>query len=100
MLGIHYTPTTRRGYACHLSAMLTFDFIVCAHPCDTLTRYAGCSFVNTTRRGLFGDALAEVDAFAGALSLHLDSLGVANNTLTLFFSDNGPSLRWGVGEIY
>lgn len=65
---------------------------------DPVTKqYAGCAFVNTTRRGRFGDALAEVDAFAGALMQHVDSLGVANNTLTLFFSDNGPSLRWGVG---
>lgn len=51
-----------------------------------LKQYAGCQYINTTRRGRFGDALAEVDGFVGALHSHFDTLGIASNTLTLFFS--------------
>ena len=62
-------------------------------------QYAGCEFVGTTRRGLFGDALAEVDAAVGELAGDggwLSKLGVERNTLTIFASDNGPSIRWGL----
>lgn len=51
-----------------------------------IMQYAGCDYVNTTRRGRFGDALAEVDGFVGAIHDHMTALGIANNTLTLFFS--------------
>jgi hypothetical protein len=53
-------------------------------------RYAACDFVGRTRRGLFGDALAEVyhavDTLAGANG-QLRALGLEQNTLVLFASD-------------
>eukprot|EP00041_Stephanoeca_diplocostata_P015340 m.292451 g.292451 ORF g.292451 m.292451 type:complete len:202 (+) comp20001_c0_seq3:735-1340(+) len=60
-------------------------------------QYSGCAFVNSTRRGYFGDALAEVDWFAGKMYTQLQQEGIEKNTLVLFASDNGPSLRWGLG---
>ena len=62
-----------------------------------LRQYAGCQFQGTTSRGPFGDALAEVDWFTGKLVAHLEAKGMAEDTLILFTSDNGPSLRWGLG---
>ena len=62
-------------------------------------QYAACESYGTSRRGLFGDALAEVDQAVDALlgvNGHISqTLGLARNTLTLFMSDNGPSVRWG-----
>ena len=55
-------------------------------------QYAGCPFVNSTARGRFGDALAEIDWLVGRLVAHVEELGVANNTLFIVTSDNGPWL--------
>lgn len=63
-------------------------------------QYSGCGFVRRTPRP-FHDALAEVDDAIGMLVGHVASLGLAEHTLTLFTSDNGPSLRWegGAGSV-
>ncbi|EDQ85419.1 uncharacterized protein MONBRDRAFT_11941 [Monosiga brevicollis MX1] len=53
-------------------------------------QYAGCQFKNTSRRGMFGDALAEVDWQVGEIMSTLKEQGLENNTLVLFASDNGP----------
>ena len=53
-------------------------------------QYAGCMWKNATRRGMFGDALAEVDWIIGNVVAELEKQGVANNTLILFTGDNGP----------
>ena len=58
-------------------------------------QYASCTFQNTTNRGLFGDALAEVDAMVGSLASKLTELAIAENTLILFTADNGPDMFKG-----
>jgi arylsulfatase A len=58
-------------------------------------QYAGCAWKNTTRRGAFGDALAEADSMIGNIVQTLQEAGVENNTLILFSSDNGPNLQFG-----
>ncbi len=45
-----------------------------------------------SRRGLYGDVVEEVDWSAGRIVATLESLGLAENTLVIFSSDNGP---WG-----
>jgi arylsulfatase A len=60
-------------------------------------QYAGCQFVDTTLRGGFGDALSEMDWMLGEMIEHVNSLGLTNNTLVLFFSDNGPWLEKNQG---
>jgi arylsulfatase A-like enzyme len=44
-------------------------------------QYASCAFVNTTRRGKFGDALAEVDWIIGSVTETLEREGLDKNTL-------------------
>ena len=63
-------------------------------------QYAGCpwggrAFQNTTRRGKFGDALAETDAIVAEVVDKLEALGLSKNTLILFTGDNGPWLVQG-----
>ena len=59
-------------------------------------QYSGCAFANTTARP-FLDALSEVDHAVGTLLSEIDSLSLSSSTLTIFTSDNGPSIRWGLG---
>ncbi|KAL3910572.1 MAG: hypothetical protein SGPRY_009006 [Prymnesium sp.] len=58
-------------------------------------QYCGCDFKNATRRGAFGDALAEVDWTVGQIVKALKTHGVDKNTLVLFSGDNGPWLKEG-----
>ena len=53
-------------------------------------QYAGCEFAGHSIRGGFGDALSEVDWMVGEMMNHIENLGLSNNTLVLFLSDNGP----------
>lgn len=59
-------------------------------------QYAGCNFQNSTRRGKFGDALAEADWIVGNIHQTLKDMNLENNTLILFTSDNGPWLSRGL----
>ena len=54
--------------------------------------FASEPFCNKTKRGRFGDALAELDYSVGSILDALEEYGVANNTLAIFTSDNGPWL--------
>jgi len=47
-------------------------------------------FVGKTTMGPRGDAIVEVDWSVGEVLNALDRLGLANNTIVLFSSDNGP----------
>ena len=53
-------------------------------------QYAGCAFKNSTKRGPFGDALAEADWLVGEIVAAIEAAGVAEDTLILFTGDNGP----------
>ena len=59
-------------------------------------QYANCNFTDTTKRGIFGDALAESDWMVGNIMTKLRELNIENNTLILFTSDNGPWMAQGL----
>jgi arylsulfatase len=47
-------------------------------------------FAGKTRNGEFADVLAQIDAYTGRLLDEIDRLGIRDNTIFLFTSDNGP----------
>jgi arylsulfatase len=51
-------------------------------------------FAGTTGYGDFPDALAEMDAHVGEIVDAIDALGVRDDTLVVFTSDNGPEATW------
>lgn len=53
-------------------------------------QYSACRFKGLTRRGGFGDALAEVDWMVGQVVKELERQRLSENTLLLFTGDNGP----------
>ncbi|MHC4539773.1 MAG: sulfatase family protein, partial [Planctomycetota bacterium] len=62
------------------------------HSCQSvhLPSFAADAFKGKTNAGPHGDFIFELDAIVGELVKTLDRLGVADNTLVMFSSDNGP----------
>jgi len=52
------------------------------------------AFAGKTGFGDFPDALAEMDAHVGEILDAVDSLGIRDNTIVVFTSDNGPEATW------
>jgi arylsulfatase len=50
---------------------------------------------NKTGNGMFADAMAELDDVTGALLDNLDKLGVADNTIVIWSTDNGAEIMTG-----
>ena len=55
-----------------------------------LPSFAAPQFKGKTKAGPHGDFIAEMDFIVGELMATLQRLGVADNTLIIFSSDNGP----------
>ena len=56
--------------------------------------YASDDFLGTSDGGLYGDVVEELDWSVGQIMAELQTLGVADNTIVIFTSDNGPWLLW------
>jgi arylsulfatase A-like enzyme len=67
-----------------------------AHVMPHVPLFAGNDFQGTSRRGLFGDAVEEIDWSVGQILDKLGELGIDESTLVLFTSDNGPWLAYGI----
>jgi arylsulfatase len=52
------------------------------------------AFAGKTGFGDFPDALAEMDAHVGEILDAVDALGIRQNTIVVFTSDNGPEATW------
>ena len=57
--------------------------------------HASRDFVNTSKRGLYGDVVQEIDWSVGEILKTLKQLNIDENTLVFFTSDNGPWLKRG-----
>ena len=57
-----------------------------------LPSFASAKFKGSTKAGPHGDFINELDSIVGELMQTLDKLGVADNTLVIFTSDNGPEV--------
>lgn len=55
-------------------------------------------FKGTSKRGAYGDVIREIDWQVGELMKTLDEQGLADNTLFVFASDNGPVLGINGGD--
>ena len=69
-------------------------FAYIAHNQPHLGLFASDAFRGKSRRGLLGDVMAEVDGSVGGIVKALEENGIANNTLLIFSSDNGPWIRF------
>src|SRR5262245_27965650 len=70
-------------------------FLYVAHTMPHVPLAASEKFRGTTKRGLYGDAVAEIDWSTGEILAALKKHGLEQDTLVLFMSDNGPWLVYG-----
>lgn len=65
-----------------------------AHSMVHVPLFRSPEFADTSRRGLYGDVMEELDWSAGEIIAALTRLGLDQNTLVVFTSDNGPWLTY------
>ena len=70
-------------------------FIYLAHSMVHVPLFRSEEFAGKSRRGLYGDAVEEIDATVGMILDALREEGIEENTLVVFTSDNGPWLVYG-----
>ena len=63
-----------------------------AHNFPHIPLFASEVFKNTSKRGLYGDVVEEIDHGVGRILKTLEALGLDKNTIVVFTSDNGPWL--------
>jgi arylsulfatase len=70
-------------------------FLYLAHPMVHVPLGVSDDFRGRTEQGMFGDVMEEVDWSVGQVLEALDRNGLAEGTLVIFSSDNGPWLNFG-----
>jgi arylsulfatase len=56
--------------------------------------YASEAFLGKSRRGLLGDVMEEIDFSVGRIREVIEEVGLTENTLIIFSSDNGPWIKF------
>lgn len=67
-------------------------FVYLAHNLPHIPLFASNTFKGKSERGLYGDVLEEIDNGVGKILKTLEDEGLAENTIVVFTSDNGPWL--------
>ncbi|MBF0196119.1 MAG: sulfatase [Planctomycetes bacterium] len=70
-------------------------FLYLANSMPHTPLFASPDFKGKSQRGLYGDVIEEIDYNVGRILDHLDELGIADDTIVIFSSDNGPWLIKG-----
>jgi len=70
-------------------------FLYLPHPMVHVPQGVSDHFRGQSRHGFFGDVMMEVDWSVGQILETLRRLGIEDNTLVIFTSDNGPWLNYG-----
>lgn len=70
-------------------------FLYLAHPMPHVPLFASDKHLGKSGKGMYADVIMEIDWSVGRINHVLDSLGIAENTLVIFTSDNGPWLSYG-----
>ena len=74
-------------------------FAFYASPWPHAPVYAGDDFDGTTGMGTYVDCVTEFDHYIGQLFNTMDELGVLEDTIIVFTSDNGPALEGSVADL-
>lgn len=70
-------------------------FLYLAHPMPHVPLFVSDKFKGKSEQGLYGDVMMEIDWSVGQVMEALRRNGVADNTLVIITSDNGPWLNYG-----
>jgi uncharacterized sulfatase len=72
-------------------------FLYLAHTFPHRPLYASERFAGTSAAGLYGDVVREIDWSVGEILTALDEVGLADETMVFFTSDNGPWYQGSAG---
>ena len=70
-------------------------FLYLPHVMPHIPIFASKQFQGRSKRGLYGDVVEELDWSVGEILATLRRLGLEQNTMVIFSSDNGPNLSYG-----
>ncbi len=70
-------------------------FLYVAHPQPHVPLFVSNKFKGKSKRGLYGDVIMEIDWSVGQIVASLKKNKIAENTIIIFTSDNGPWLAYG-----
>lgn len=70
-------------------------FIYLPHTMPHVPLYVSDAFSGQSKAGLYGDVIEEMDWSTGVILDTIKELGLDENTLVIFTSDNGPWLHYG-----
>ena len=70
-------------------------FVYLAHPMAHVPLFVSDKFKGKSKQGLYGDVMEEIDWSVGQIMQTLKELGLEENTLLVFTSDNGPWINYG-----
>lgn len=69
-------------------------FLYLPHSMPHIPIYASDKYKGKSLRGKYGDTIEEIDWSVGEIMKTLEKLGLSENTLVIFSSDNGPWLSY------
>jgi arylsulfatase A-like enzyme len=70
-------------------------FLYLPHPLPHVPLFVSDKFAGKSKQGLYGDVMMEIDWSVGQVLDAIDRNGLAENTLVIFATDNGPWLSYG-----
>jgi arylsulfatase A-like enzyme len=70
-------------------------FLYLPHVMPHVPIFPGKDYTDRTGKGRYADVVAELDDAVGQVLQALEDAAVADNTMVMFFSDNGPFLSYG-----
>lgn len=70
-------------------------FLYLAHSMPHVPLFVSEKFKGKSEQGMYGDVMMEIDWSVGQVRAKLKELGLEENTLIIFTSDNGPWLSYG-----
>ena len=70
-------------------------FLYLAHSMPHVPLFVGEGFRGKSQQGLYGDVISEIDWSVGEILRALDKHAIADNTLVILTTDNGPWLSYG-----
>ena len=70
-------------------------FLYLAHTMPHIPLAASINYIGTSKGGLYGDVIEEIDGSVGMIIHELKNQRLLENTLVIFTSDNGPWLSYG-----
>ena len=70
-------------------------FVYLAHSMPHVPLFRSEEFTGRSARGIYGDVIEEIDFSVGTILDTLRTEGLAENTIVVFTSDNGPWLPYG-----